>query len=283
MIGAICGDILGSHYEAFGVKTKDVDLFKYGTFTDDTVMSVAVSQALLLNTSYKEEMIKLGRFYPLAGYGGMFYRWLHEEESTPYGSYGNGSAMRVSPIAWMIDSEEKVLEEARKCAEVSHNHPEGIKGAQASALAVYMANKGASKDEIRARIEEAFNYNLDRKLDDIQPGYKFDVTCQGSVPEAIICFLDSCDYEDTIRNVISLGGDADTQGAVAGSIAEAYYKHIPEEILNHCYDKLNLHLLRLISEFTEKYNKKMDKLVKYKIDEIYSTGKDDFEELELTD
>jgi ADP-ribosylglycohydrolase len=198
----------------------------------------------------------------------MFYKWLYQENHEPYNSFGNGSAMRASSVAWIFNTASKVLKEAKKSAEITHNHPEGIKGSQATALAIYMAKKGFSKEKIRKKIERKFNYNLNRKLDDIRTTYNFNVTCQGSVPEAIICFLESKDYEDTIRNVISLGGDADTQGAIAGAIAEAYYKHIPEKILNHCLDKLNLQLLNLISEFTEKYNKQIDKIVKNKITEI---------------
>ncbi len=171
----------------------------------------------------------------------------------PYNSWGNGSAMRVSPIAWAFDTEEKVLQEARKSAEITHNHPEGIKGAEATALAIYMARKGASKEEIRERIAKDFAYDLSRTVDEIRPTYKFEVSCQKSVPESIICFLDSNSFEDCIRNCVSLGGDADTMGAIAGAIAEAYYG-IPKEIETKVYGYLSDEFVYILKMFREKYN-----------------------------
>ena len=179
--------------------------------------------------------------------------WLKGDEHKPYNSWGNGSAMRVSPIAFAFETEEKVLEEARKSAEITHNHPEGIKGAEATALAIFMARKGASKETIRERISKDFEYDLSRTVDEIRPDYKFEVSCAKSVPESIICFLDSDSFEDCIRNCISLGGDADTMGAIAGGIAEAYYG-VPKEIEERVYGYLSDEFLEILSRFREKCN-----------------------------
>ena len=222
MIGALAGDIIGSIYEHHPIKTVDFKLFNsLSRFTDDTVMSLAVASGLLGEKDYARQMKILGRRYPNAGYGGNFYRWLFEEEIKPYHSWGNGSAMRVSPIGFYYDTEDEVLREAKASAEVSHNHPEGIKGAQAVALAILLARNGARKEDIRKRLQREFKYDLDQSVDEIRPVYRFDVSCQGSVPQAIIAFLDSRDFESAIRLAISLGGDADTQACIAGGIAEA--------------------------------------------------------------
>lgn len=231
MLGAIIGDISGSVYEHQPIKTKDFPLLSFsGTFTDDTVMTLAVAKALLVSGGAPEQfeaqcivqMQSLGRKYSDAGYGMSFYRWLHTRSPQPYNSYGNGSAMRVSPVGFRADSLEEALDLAERSARVTHNHPEGIKGAQATAGCIYLARTGASKDEIRSWVQAHF-YPMNRTLDQIRPGYGFDVSCQGSVPEAIEAFLSSCGFEDAIRNAVSLGGDADTQAAIAGAIAEAYY------------------------------------------------------------
>lgn len=237
MLGAIIGDIVGSRFEFSSEKTKDFDFFdEYCRFTDDTVMTIAVGCACneavydeeAFKESLREHMRELGRMYPDAGYGGNFYTWLLGETKNAYGSYGNGSGMRVSPCAWVGESLEEVRRLARWSAEITHDHPEGIKGAEAIASAVFLARTGSSKDEIRAYIEENF-YELDFSLDEIRPTYSFDVTCQGSCPQAIMCFLEGEDFEDTVRNAVSLGGDCDTIGAMAGAIAEAYFG-IPAEI-----------------------------------------------------
>ena len=223
MYGAIIGDIVGSRFEMINHKRKDFQLFSNRCcFTDDTAMTIAVADALLTDMDFTAAMQKWGRKYPRAGYGGKFIQWIFSDAPKPYGSWGNGSAMRVSPCALMAKSLEEALELAEKSALVSHDHPEGIKGAKAIAAAVYMAKKGSSKAEIREYIEENF-YSLDFTLDQIRPRYRFDASCQGSVPQAIRAFLESEDFEDAIRNAVSLGGDSDTIAAMAGSIAWSFY------------------------------------------------------------
>ena len=249
MYGAILGDIIGSPFEFDrGDKTKNFDLFSKGCdFTDDSVMTIAVGEALLAvgtQATVKEieeavvtNMQDWGKRYPYAGYGGRFRYWLRERNPKPYGSYGNGSAMRVSAAGWLYDSMERTREVARATANVTHNHPEGIKGAEATAGAIYLARSGSSKEEIKEYIEREFHYNLDRTLDEIRPGYHMDETCQRTVPEAIIAFLESKDFEDAIRNAVSLGGDTDTLGAITGSIAEAFYG-IPAVLLAECRNRI---------------------------------------------
>ena len=250
MYGAILGDIIGSPFEFDrGDKTKEFDLFTKGCdFTDDSVMTIAVGEALLAvgtQATVKEieeavvtNMQDWGKRYPYAGYGGRFGYWLGERNPKPYGSYGNGSAMRVSAAGWLYDSMERTREVARATANVTHNHPEGIKGAEATASAIYMARNGSSKEEIKEYIEREFHYNLDRTLDEIRPGYHMDETCQRTVPEAMIAFLESKDFEDAIRNAVSLGGDTDTLGAITGSIAEAFYG-IPAVLLAECRNRID--------------------------------------------
>ena len=220
MLGAIAGDIIGSVYELDNIKTEEFELFDQDSrFTDDTVMTVAVANAVLNIESkgngfensrdiYAARLKEYGRAYPNAGYGGMFGKWLMSETFEPYGSFGNGSAMRVSPIGFAFDDLETVLREAEKSAAVTHNHIEGIKGAQAVAAAIFLARQNKSKSEIKEFIKERFGYDLDRKLDDIRQWYRFDVTCQGSVPEAIIAFLESHDYESAVRKAVSIGETA---------------------------------------------------------------------------
>lgn len=231
MIGAIIGDVIGSVYEFCPIKSKAFPLWSSGsTFTDDSVMTVAVGRAIIrhkiqrddLTTALVEEMQRLGRQYPLAGYGGGFRIWLMKEKPQPYNSYGNGSAMRVSACGYAAESLEDALSMAAASAKVSHNHPEGIKGAEATAAAIYMARNGASKDEIGGFICDHY-YHLNATLDEIRPSYFFNETCQNTVPQAITAFLESTSFEDAIRNAISLGGDADTLAAITGSIAWAYY------------------------------------------------------------
>lgn len=231
MYGAVIGDIIGSVYEWDRIKTKDFPLFSpQSTFTDDTVMTIAVANALLRSRQesvpFREmvvrEMRDFGGRYPGRGYGGKFALWLWVDEPSPYNSYGNGSAMRVSPCGLIAGSLEEAVSLAAESAEVTHNHPEGIKGAQAVASAIYLAGTGADKPQIREYLQKHY-YALDKTLDEIRPDYQFNETCQGSVPEALTAFLESESYEDTIRNAISLGGDSDTQAAIAGSIAWSYY------------------------------------------------------------
>jgi len=231
MLSAMIGDIVGSVYEWHNIKTKDFPLFsKRCFFTDDTVLTAATAQAIFYGMGFSEAYQDFARRYPGRGYGGNFSQWIWTEDPQPYNSWGNGSAMRVSPVGFAFNDIETVLAEAKRSAEVTHNHPEGIKGAQSTALAIFMSRKGVSKDEIREEIVERFGYDLDRSMDEIRPGYAFDVSCQGSVPEAIIAFLESTDFEDAIRNAISLGGDSDTIACITGGIAEAFYGGIPQTI-----------------------------------------------------
>jgi ADP-ribosylglycohydrolase len=250
MIGAIAGDIIGSIYEHRPIKEIEFPLFQtQSRFTDDTVMSLAVARAVLRGSDYGGEMKLLGRKYPLAGYGNNFFRWLYEDDVKPYLSWGNGSAMRVSPVGFLFDTEQDVLREAKASALVSHNHPEGIKGAQSVALAILLARQGVNKEQIRTKIMADFGYNLSLTIQEIRPAYRFDVSCQGSVPEAIIAFLDSGDYESAVRLAVSLGGDADTQACIAGGIAEAYYGGVPEEIQQEVKVRLPDDLLKILEDF----------------------------------
>ena len=258
LMGAICGDIMGSPYEYWRSRTKKYDFNPFpprARFTDDTVMSIAVADWIMHGGDLSKVMQKWGRKYPNAGFGGMFKQWLAEDDPQPYNSFGNGSAMRVSPIGCVFDTLEETLEKAKESAEVTHNHPEGIKGAQATAAAIFLARTDRSKEEIKEYISEVFDYNLNRTYNEIKPGYKFDVTCQRSVPESIICFLESKDYEDCIRLAVSMGGDADTMGAIAGSIAASYYGEIPETILEKCRAKLTEDIRELIDKFREFSNR----------------------------
>ena len=258
IIGAICGDIIGSTREFNPLKTKDFELItKYSTFTDDTVLTLAIASWLTNDDEHYsknlvKEIQKLTRNYPFIGYGGRFKNWINSDNPQPYGSWGNGSAMRVSPVAWICDSLEETLILAKKSAEVTHNHPEGIKGAVATASAIYLARNNNKKEFIRDYVEETFNYDLSRQLDDIREDYRFEVSCQKSVPESIICFLESDSYEDTIRNAVSLGGDADTMGAIGGSIASAFY-NVPENIVSECTSRLDNNLLRIFEKYNNKF------------------------------
>ncbi len=254
MLGAIAGDIAGSVYENQPTKNKDIQLFGLlSTFTDDTVLTVAVADAILTDRDYARVIKSYARRHPGRGYGGGFRAWMAKPGYEPYNSFGNGSAMRVSPVGFAFGSEAEVLQEAWRSAACTHDHPEGIKGAEATALAVYLARTGANKEAIRRRIHEEFGYDLSRTVDQIRPGYSFNGTCQGSVPQAIGAFLDSTSYEDTLRNAISLGGDSDTQACIAGGIAEAYYKDIPLDILRQVKKRLSADLWEKTLEFYQRY------------------------------
>ncbi len=234
MIGAILGDMIGAPYEFDrGAKTKDFPLFSEASgYTDDTVMTIAVAEALMDTQGQPDEEVKAalirsmqkwGRRYPNAGYGVMFSAWLDTDDPKPYNSFGNGSAMRVSGAGWLYDSIEETRRAARLTAEVTHNHPEGIKGAEATASAIYLARTGGSKAEIKEYIIREFGYDLSRTCDEIRPTYHHVESCQKTVPEAITAFLEGTSFEDVIRTAVSLGGDADTVACIAGSIAEAFY------------------------------------------------------------
>ncbi len=262
MMGAILGDIIGSPYEFDrGNKSKDFPLFsKESTYTDDTVMTLAVGLAFLdaqLGTSDEcilqilaDRMRQFGKRYPNAGYGGMFFQWLRNPERQAYNSFGNGSAMRVSSVAWLYNDIDAVRHAARLSAEVTHNHPEGIKGAKATASAVFLARTGHSKAEIKKYIEHEFGYELNRICDEIRPGYYHTETCMETVPEAITAFLEGESFEDVIRTAVSLGGDCDTLAAIAGSIAEGFYG-IPAELKEECYKRLPEPLRKVLKAFEE--------------------------------
>ena len=259
LYGAIFGDMAGSTYEWHPVKNKKFETFPIKShFTDDTVMTLAVASWLGFTDRTSDSLVKsmqyFGSLYPYAGYGRNFYNWLRDEDPQPYYSWGNGSAMRVSPCSWVA----KTLHEAETLAEasamVTHSHPEGVKGAQAVAAAIYMARIGSNKELIKDYIETAYGYNLSRTIEEIKSsGYKFDVSCQGSVPEAIIAFLESNSFEEAIRLAIYLGGDADTQAAIAGSIAEAFYG-IPTSFVGAVEKRLDKTLLDVLNQFNNKYN-----------------------------
>jgi ADP-ribosylglycohydrolase len=254
ILGAIAGDIIGSVFEWDNIKTTEFPLFvKKSEFTDDSVLTVATMYALDHQKDYAVVYHKFGTYYPLRGYGGGFSKWLASENPAPYNSCGNGSAMRASPVGWYCGSIEAVMNEAKKSAESTHNHPEGIKGAQAAAASVFLARTGKSKEEIKAFIANTFEYDLSRKLDDIRAVYKFDGTCQGTVPEAIIAFLESTDFENAIRLAVSIGGDSDTLACITGGIAEAFYREIPEHITKKIVSILDKELLEIVKEFSAKY------------------------------
>lgn len=255
MIGAIAGDIIGSVYEHYPIKTKDFPLFHPRCrFTDDSVLTIAVAKAILDDGDYLRAVWEIGRKYPHAGYGASFIHWLHSREPKPYNSWGNGSAMRVSPIGFAFDSVEAVLTEAARSAEISHDHPEGIKGAQATALAVFLARTFRNKDRIRVEVKTRFGYDLDRSVDGIRLNYSFDVSCQGTVPEAIIAFLDSESYEDAVRNAVSLGGDSDTLACITGGIAEAFYGPVPAGVFKKVRAGLTPDLWEVVEAFRRKYH-----------------------------
>lgn len=254
MIGAIAGDVIGSVFEHYAIKSTQFELFsRYSRFTDDTVLTVAIANAIMRDIDYATSLKTFGTKYPDAGYGASFFRWILSSDMKPYNSWGNGSAMRVSPVGFAFTSIEDVLKEAKKSAEVTHNHPEGIKGAQAVALAVFLARSGKNKKAIKSEIAHRFGYDLDRKLDDIRPHYHFDVSCQGSVPESIIAFLEGENFEDTIRKGVSLGGDSDTIACIAGGIAQAFYRDIPQKIVSNVKERLPDSFLDIIDEFSERY------------------------------
>jgi len=254
MFGAIAGDVIGSVYEYEEEKSVEFPLFvRESTFTDDSVLTVATASAILDATPYDAAYLAFGRRYPFAGYGGSFIEWLQLADPRPYNSWGNGSAMRVSPVGWALDTREEVLREAGRSAAVTHDHPEGIKGAQATALAVFLARSGASKEEIRDELTRLFSYNLRRSIEEIRPTYQFDVSCQGSVPEAIVAFLDSTDFESAVRLAVSLGGDADTQAAIAGAIAHAFYRHVPAPIVEGVRARLPAEFLDVIDRFQGRF------------------------------
>jgi ADP-ribosylglycohydrolase len=252
MIGAIAGDMIGSPYERYPIKHTNFDPV-VSAFTDDTVLTIAIAYSIFNQADIASSLKKFAEKYYNLPYGGGFRRWIRSWDNRPYNSFGNGSAMRVSPVGFAYDSIDDVLHQAKRTAEVTHNHPEGIKGARATALAIYLARMGESKDTIRNEITERFSYNLNRTVDEIRPNYSFDVTCQGSVPESIVAFLDADSWEDAVKKSISLGGDADTMACITGGIAQAFYKEIPENIVEDVRNRLPPDLREVLNEFNMKY------------------------------
>ncbi len=254
MIGGIAGDIIGSVYEGHNIKRTDFPLFgPWNRFTDDTVLTIAVADVILHNGDYIDTFKEYVRRYPQRGYGSHFYRWALSDSRKPYYSFGNGSAMRVGPVGFAFDSLEEVLSEAKRSAEVTHDHPEGIKGAQAIAASVFLARKEYGKQYIKDYITTTFSYDLDRTVEEIRPTYRFDVSCPGSVPEAIIAFLESTDFESAIRLGVSLGGDSDTIACMTGGMAEAYYGGVPEDISSQVLLMLDDRQRSVVNAFITRY------------------------------
>lgn len=261
MLGAIYGDTVGSVYEFDNIKTKDFPLFiDYSEFTDDSVMTVAVAEALLRLrdrndlAAFRQTLISVmhhyGELYPFAGYGGRFAVWLGGKRTKPYGSYGNGSAMRVSPVAWYAESLAEALTLAKASADITHDHPEGIKGAECTAGAIFLARTGASREQIRNFV--CGYYDIGFTLEEIRPTYRFNETCQKSVPQAMVAFLESTDFEDTVRNAVSIGGDSDTIAAIAGSVAEGFYGMTPQQ-KEDALSRLAPHLRTIADIFAARY------------------------------
>jgi ADP-ribosylglycohydrolase len=254
MLGSIIGDIIGSTYEFRNTSYYDFDPFPPGSdFTDDTVLTIAIAGAILNHKGYVETVKEYALKYPNRGYGGWFTQWIHLPESKPYNSFGNGSAMRVSSIGWAFESIERTVEEAGLSAAITHNHPEGIKGAESVAAAIFLARNGSSKKDIKDFISKEFNYDLERSLESIKPFYHFNETCQKTVPEAIICFLESVDFEDAIRKAIWLGGDSDTLACITGGLAEAFYKEMPDEWIKKGLAILDKDLIEVFNNFRRTY------------------------------
>lgn len=256
MLGSIIGDIAGSCYEFNSPKRTDIDLFPAASeITDDSILTIATAEVLLTKGDYRRTYQMFGRLYPepMGGYGARFNDWIWQKDPEPYQSWGNGAAMRVAPIGWAFTTVEDVLEEAQRSAIVSHDHPEGIKGAQATALTVFLARNRATKEEIREVIVDRFGYDLSRTVEEIRPSYRFDESCQGTVPQAIIAFLDSTDFESAVRLAISLGGDSDTLACITGGIAEAFYREMPESMVAQAMQKIPSGLIGAVVKFRERY------------------------------
>jgi ADP-ribosylglycohydrolase len=258
MIGAIAGDIVGSVYEWNNIKTKQFELFHPSCFfADDSVLTIALADAILNNHDYGAMMKSYYHRYPDAGYGGFFHQWARSAESQPYNSWGNGAAMRISPVGFAFESLAEVLVKAKQYTNTTHNHPEGIKGAQATASAIFLARTGKTKTEIKEYVETTFGYDLSITLDDLRPSYAFNESCQETVPQAIIAFLESYDFEDAIRNAISLGGDSDTLACITGGIAQAFYGGVPDSVAAKIMEVLDKDLRKVTSEFMAMYGNKV--------------------------
>ena len=254
MIGAIAGDIIGSVYEWNNIKTKEFELFPPdASFTDDTVLTAALADTILTGTPYAVNLRRFYHWYPGAGYGGSFHRWARSADAPAYNSWGNGAAMRISPAGFAYDDLETVLRKAREFTEITHNHPEGIKGGQAAAAAVFLARSGKTKEDVKEYVQSRFGYDLSRHVDEIRPGYAFDVSSQGTVPQAVRAFYDSTDFEDALRTAVSLGGDSDTLACITGGIAQAFYGGVPKVIQTRVYAILDERLGEITRRFMAQY------------------------------
>lgn len=257
MLGAIVGDVIGSIYEWDNIKTKDFELVNEGCyFTDDTVLTVALAESILSGESFASVMKRYYRRYPGCGYGGRFEEWAGSNDSRPYNSWGNGAAMRISPVGYAFESLQAVLAHAESFTAVTHNHPAGIKGGQAVAAAVFLGRTGSSKQSIKKYLSQAFHYDLTNTVDNLRLTYEFDESCQKTVPEALICFFESTSFEDAIRNAISIGGDSDTIACITGAVAEAFYGGVPADIADQVTKKLSPQLLGVCQKFTKLYIQK---------------------------
>ncbi len=254
MLGAIVGDVVGSRFEGAGFKGTELEMVAPGcAFTDDTVLTVATAAALVEDRPYGDLYQEYFRRYPSRGFGGWFVQWGLSDDPQPYGSFGNGSAMRVAPVGWAFDDLDTVLAQARATAEPTHDHPQGIAGAQAVAAAVFLARMGADREQIRSELSARFGYDLDRTVESIRPAYGFEVSCQRSVPEAIVAFLDSSSFEHAVRLAVSLGGDSDTQACISGAVAEAFYGGVPEGLAARVTPLLDRPLLEIVQRFAARY------------------------------
>ncbi len=255
MLGAITGDIIGAPYEFNNIRTTQFPLFdsKHCFFTDDSILTIALADAILHDQDYAQTMRAYYRRYPNAGYGARFRDWACNPYSLPYNSWGNGSAMRISPVGYAFNTLDEVLQKAREYTEITHNHPEGIKGALATASAIFLARTGQSKEQIKIYVESNFGYDLSRSCDEIRPHYLFNESCQETVPQAICVFLESTDFENAVRLAVSLGGDSDTLTCITGGIAEAFYGGVPKEIADKALTFLDEPLRAVTLEFMRKY------------------------------
>lgn len=252
MLGAIAGDIIGSPYEHDPIKTTKFPLFRPSSrFTDDSVLTSAIASKLLFGGDYTDALERFYYHYPLLPYGAKFLEWASSINHQPYGSWGNGSAMRVSPVPYFCSSVEEVLKESKRSAEPTHDHPEGIRGAQAVALSIYLALEKESKVNIRDAVARQFGFDLKKRVDAIRPSYSCDFSCQNTVPQAIVCFIESDDFESAIRLAVSLGGDSDTMACITGSIAEAFYGGVPQYIRKPVLERLDNRLRAILEEFEE--------------------------------
>ena len=254
MIGAITGDIAGSIYERHNIKTKEFPFFSPSCrFTDDTVLTIALADTILSGEPYVNNLKRFFKKYPHQGYGGSFKRWANSDSLEPYNSWGNGAAMRISPVGFAYDDLDMVLRKAEEFTIITHNHEEGIKGAQATSAAIFLARTKHSKNDIKDYIEDTFGYNLSCHVDEIRPSYRFTSSSQGTVPQAIRSFLDSNDFGDAIRTAISLGGDSDTIACITGGVAQAFYGGVPKEIQETVYSILDHELADITKSFMEKF------------------------------